>query len=78
MFHRSPITSRALAIGQYCFQFFKGYSPLSTGVRLLPVAFAVGIMSVLGTQLAVRFGTKQVVTTGLLENRTMTITEPRP
>jgi EmrB/QacA subfamily drug resistance transporter len=51
-------------ITQY-FQFFKGYHPLSTGVHLLPVAFAVGIMSVLGTQLAVRFGTKQVVTVGL-------------
>ena len=51
-------------ITQY-FQFFKGYHPLSTGVHLLPVAFAVGIMSVLGTQLAVRFGTKQVVTAGL-------------
>ena len=51
-------------ITQY-FQFFKGYGPLSTGVRLLPVAFAVGIMSVLGTQFAVRFGTKQVVTVGL-------------
>src|SRR2546429_1427147 len=51
-------------ITQY-FQFFKGYAPLSTGVHLLPVAFAVGIMSVLGTQLAVRFGTKQVVTAGL-------------
>ena len=29
-------------------------------------AFAVAIMSVLGTQFAVRFGTKQVVTAGLL------------
>src|SRR5439155_1443958 len=47
-------------------QFLKGYGPLSTGVRLLPVAFAVGIMSVLGTQFAVRFGTKQVVTVGLV------------
>ncbi len=52
-------------ITQY-FQFFKGYTPLSTGVRLLPVALSVGIMSVLGTKLAVRFGTKQVVTVGLL------------
>jgi predicted MFS family arabinose efflux permease len=51
-------------ITQY-FQFFKGYGPLSTGVHLLPVAIAVGLMSVLGTQLAVRFGTKQVVTAGL-------------
>ena len=51
-------------ITQY-FQFLKGYGPLSTGVRLLPVAFAVVLMSVLGTQFAVRFGTKQVVTAGL-------------
>ena len=51
-------------ITQY-FQFFKGYGPLSTGVHLLPVAFASAITSVLGTQLAVRFGTKLVVTVGL-------------
>ena len=51
-------------ITQY-FQFFKGYGPLSTGVHLLPVALSVGVMSVLGTKLAVRFGTKQVVTAGL-------------
>ena len=48
------------------FQFFKNYSPLSTGVHLLPVATAVGISSVLGTKLAVRFGTKLVVAAGLL------------
>src|SRR3954451_8833634 len=51
-------------ITQY-FQFFKGYGPLSTGVHLLPVAISVGVMSVVGTKLAVRFGTKQVVTAGL-------------
>jgi EmrB/QacA subfamily drug resistance transporter len=51
-------------ITQY-FQFFKGYGPLSTGVRLLPVAISVAVTSVLGTKLAVRFGTKQVVTAGL-------------
>lgn len=48
------------------FQFFKSYSPLSTGVHLLPVASAVGVSSVLGTRLAVRFGTKLVVTAGLV------------
>lgn len=48
------------------FQFFKDYSPLSTGVHLLPVASAVGVSSVLGTRLAVRFGTKLVVTGGLI------------
>jgi EmrB/QacA subfamily drug resistance transporter len=48
------------------FQFLKGYGPLSTGVRLLPVATMVGITSVLGTRIAVRSGTKLVVTAGLL------------
>jgi EmrB/QacA subfamily drug resistance transporter len=48
------------------FQFFKDYSPLSAGVHLLPVATAVGVSSVLGTKLAVRFGTKLVVASGLL------------
>jgi predicted MFS family arabinose efflux permease len=48
------------------FQFVKGYGPLSTGVHLLPVALSVGIGSVAGTQLAVRVGTKLVVTVGLI------------
>ena len=48
------------------FQFVRGYGPLSTGVRLLPVALSVGAGSVAGTQLAVRAGTKLVVTTGLV------------
>ncbi|MEO6713685.1 MAG: MFS transporter [Mycobacteriales bacterium] len=48
------------------FQFLRGYGPLSTGLRILPVALAVGITSVTGTQLAVRFGNKAVVSTGLL------------
>ena len=52
-------------ITQY-FQFVRGYGPLSTGVRLLPVALSVGVGSVAGTQLAVRAGTKLVVTTGLV------------
>jgi MFS family permease len=47
------------------FQFLKGYGPLSTGVRLLPVATVVGITSVLGTRLAVRSGTRLVVAGGL-------------
>ena len=51
-------------ITQY-FQFLKGYGPLSTGVRLLPVASFVAIASILGTKLAVRFGTKLVVASGL-------------
>ena len=48
------------------FQFLKGYGPLSTGLRLLPVATTVGITSVVGTKLAVRSGTKLVVAGGLV------------
>jgi hypothetical protein len=48
------------------FQFLKGYSPLETGVRLLPVATLTAITSVVGTAVAVRSGTKAVVTAGLL------------
>ena len=48
------------------FQFVRGYGPLSAGVRLLPVALAVGAGSVVGTQLAVRAGTKLIVTIGLV------------
>src|SRR5690349_204851 len=51
-------------VTQY-FQFLKGYGALSTGVRLLPVATAVAISSILGTRLAVRIGTKLVVVLGL-------------
>jgi EmrB/QacA subfamily drug resistance transporter len=52
-------------ITQYM-QFVRGYDPLSTGVRLLPVALSVGIGSVAGTALAVRLGTKLIVTAGLV------------
>ncbi len=52
-------------ITQY-FQFIKSFSPLGTGVRLLPVASAVAIASVVGTKLAVRVGNKAVVASGLL------------
>jgi hypothetical protein len=48
------------------FQFIKRYDALSAGVHLLPVAASVGISSVLGTKLAVRFGTKLVVASGLV------------
>jgi EmrB/QacA subfamily drug resistance transporter len=48
------------------FQFIKGYGPLSAGVHLLPVATSVGVASVLGTKMAVRFGTKLVVSGGLV------------
>jgi hypothetical protein len=52
-------------ITQY-FQFIHGYGPLAAGVRVLPVATAVAVASVVGTKLAVRFSTKLVVTTGLV------------
>ena len=52
-------------VTQY-FQFLKGYGPLSTGVRQLPVAGSIAVTSVLGTKLAVRYGTKVVVVTGSL------------
>ena len=52
-------------ITQY-FQFIHGYGPLAAGVRVLPVATAVAITSVLGTRLAVRFGTKLIVAGGLV------------
>ena len=52
-------------ITQY-FQFLRGYSPLETGVRILPVALCVAVGSVAGTLLVVRLGNKLVVTTGLL------------
>jgi EmrB/QacA subfamily drug resistance transporter len=47
------------------FQFVRAYSPLSAGVHLLPVAVAVAAGSIAGTRLAVRFGTKFIVTAGL-------------
>jgi hypothetical protein len=46
------------------FQFIRGYSALPAGVRLLPVAVAMG--STLGTKLAIKIGTKAIVTVGLL------------
>jgi EmrB/QacA subfamily drug resistance transporter len=52
-------------VTQY-FQVVRGYSPLSTGVRLLPVAVSVGVASVVGTRLAVRIGNKIIVGGGLL------------
>jgi EmrB/QacA subfamily drug resistance transporter len=51
-------------VTQY-FQFLKGYGPLSTGVRLLPVATCVAISSIVGARLAVRVGTKLIVAAGL-------------
>jgi hypothetical protein len=51
-------------ITQY-FQFLKGYGPFENGLRLLPVATSVALGSIVGTQVAVRHGTKIVVGGGL-------------
>jgi hypothetical protein len=51
-------------VTQY-FQFIKGYTPLGTGVRLLPVATAIAVAALVGTKLAVRIGNKAVVASGL-------------
>jgi len=48
------------------FQFVRTYSPLSTGVHLLPVAISVAVGSTVGTRLAVPLGTKAIVTAGLV------------
>ena len=48
------------------FQFLKAYSPLATGIRLLPVAGSVAVASLVGTRAAVRVGNKLVVTSGLI------------
>jgi EmrB/QacA subfamily drug resistance transporter len=52
-------------ISQY-FQFVLGYDVLEAGLRQVPVALSVATASILGTALAVRFGTKAVVVAGLL------------
>ena len=52
-------------IVQY-FQFAHGWSALSAGVHLLPVAIAVAVGSIVGTQLAVKAGTKVIVGLGLV------------
>jgi EmrB/QacA subfamily drug resistance transporter len=48
------------------FQFLKAYGPLETGVRMLPVAATIAVGSLVGTRLAIRIGTKAVVTAGLV------------
>lgn len=52
-------------VTQY-FQLVRGYGPLSTGVRILPVAVTIALGSVAGTSLAGRIGTRAVVCTGLV------------
>jgi EmrB/QacA subfamily drug resistance transporter len=52
-------------VSQYL-QFVLGYTPLESGARLLPVAIALMIAAPLSARLVARFGTKYVVTLGLL------------
>lgn len=48
------------------FQFVRDYSALETGLRFLPVAVSIAAASIVGGLLAPRWGTKAVVTPGLL------------
>ena len=48
------------------FQVVRGFGPLGTGVRLLPVAGSVAVASIVGTRLAVRVGNKIIVGGGLV------------
>ena len=52
-------------VSQYL-QFVLGYSPLESGVRLLPIAAALMIAAPLSARLVAHFGTKRIVTLGLL------------
>ncbi|MDQ1439361.1 MAG: hypothetical protein QOK43_2990 [Acidimicrobiaceae bacterium] len=52
-------------ITQYL-QLVLGYSPLEAGVRLLPMAVTIMIVAPTSARLAERFGTRNVVTTGLV------------
>jgi len=51
-------------VTQY-FQFVRGFTPLGTGVRILPVAVAVATTAIVGTRLTPRLGNKAVVAAGL-------------
>jgi Na+/melibiose symporter-like transporter len=48
------------------FQFVLGYTPLETGIRFLPIAASMMILSPLSARFVHRIGTKLVVGTGLL------------
>jgi EmrB/QacA subfamily drug resistance transporter len=52
-------------ITQY-FQFVLGYSTLSAGLHTLPFAIFAGVTAPIGARLALRFGARPVVGTGLL------------
>lgn len=51
-------------ITQY-FQVLRGFSPFSTGARILPVALSIAVGSMVGGLLAPRIGTRAVVVSGL-------------
>ncbi len=48
------------------FQFVLGYTPFETGIRFLPIALCMMILSPLSARFVQRIGTKLVVSTGLL------------
>ena len=52
-------------ISQY-FQLVRGFGPLETGLKFIPVATSIAVGSILGTILAVRLGNKLIVTVGLV------------
>jgi hypothetical protein len=47
-------------------RFVLGCSPSAAGVRVLPYAGAMIVFATLSSKLVLRFGTKRVVTTGML------------
>jgi EmrB/QacA subfamily drug resistance transporter len=51
-------------VTQY-FQFVRGYSTLSSGVHTLPFAIGAGITAPIAARLALKFGTKRIVSIGL-------------
>ncbi len=51
-------------VTQY-FQLVRGYSPLEAGIRVLPVAIAVAVSSIIAPRVVERVGTKNVVVAGL-------------
>ncbi|MGQ0845319.1 MAG: DHA2 family efflux MFS transporter permease subunit [Sporichthyaceae bacterium] len=53
-----------ILITQY-FQYFKGFDPLTYGLALAPIAASIAVGSVVGVVLAMRFGGRWVVASGL-------------
>nr|WP_218680274.1 MFS transporter [Rhodococcus qingshengii] len=51
-------------VAQY-FQFVFGYGPLETGIRLLPLALAVTVGSIVSGRLLPRFGERTLITAGI-------------